>query len=250
MNQIPISSIKIGNRFRKDMGDIESLAISISEHGLLQPIGIDEDRNLVFGARRIEAHIALARVMIPYQTIYTKSQIQVEEAENKDRKDFSPSEKVAIADAIRERIGNRQGQRTDREELLDETQEVPQGTSTIKHAASEAGFGSDRTYRDAKKVVESGNQEIIDKMDSGEITINKAAIEVKPEQPKKVPIDLNIETENKTIDDYFELVESLEASVRRCCNSCDEPIQLIEMMKNNAWFGTMHKPIREFITGD
>ena len=36
---IPIDSIKIGNRFRKDLGDIASLAENIKEIGLLHPIG-------------------------------------------------------------------------------------------------------------------------------------------------------------------------------------------------------------------
>lgn len=245
MQQVPISSIKIGDRFRTDMGDIESLAKSISEHGLLQPIGIDENRNLVFGARRIEAHKALNRVLIDCKTIYTNNKVQVEEAENKDRKDFTPSEKVAIADAIRAKIGNRQGQRTDIDELNDEIQEVETGTSTLQHAAKEAGFGSDRTYRDASSVVDSGDQEIIDKMDSGEISINKAAQMIKPEEPKKVPIDLNIETENKTSSDFIELFESLEASIRRCCNSCDEPVEVIDIMKRNEWYSNKPDSIEQ-----
>ena len=38
-----ISEIQLGNRHRKDMGDIEALAQSIQEEGLLQPIGITPD---------------------------------------------------------------------------------------------------------------------------------------------------------------------------------------------------------------
>jgi hypothetical protein len=35
--------------------------------------------------------------------------------ENEVRKDFTPSERVAIARAIERQVGNRQGQRTDRQ---------------------------------------------------------------------------------------------------------------------------------------
>jgi hypothetical protein len=37
-SQVPIDSIKIGSRFRKDLGDIASLAKDIIEIGLLHPI--------------------------------------------------------------------------------------------------------------------------------------------------------------------------------------------------------------------
>jgi hypothetical protein len=40
---IKIRDIKIGNRFRKDLGDIDSLVKTIQDVGLLQPIGITED---------------------------------------------------------------------------------------------------------------------------------------------------------------------------------------------------------------
>ncbi len=52
---IPISDIIIGPRHRKDMGDLQVLADSIEDQGLLQAIGITEDRELVFGKRRLEA---------------------------------------------------------------------------------------------------------------------------------------------------------------------------------------------------
>jgi hypothetical protein len=37
---IPIDSIKIGSRFRKDLGDIASLAEDIREIGLLHPANL------------------------------------------------------------------------------------------------------------------------------------------------------------------------------------------------------------------
>lgn len=46
MNQIiavRISDIRIGDRFRKEMGDLESLAQSIRHGELLQPIGVTLD---------------------------------------------------------------------------------------------------------------------------------------------------------------------------------------------------------------
>jgi hypothetical protein len=47
---IPVDSIKIDSRIRKDLGDITSLAESVMEIGLLH-------RELICGSRRIEAFI-------------------------------------------------------------------------------------------------------------------------------------------------------------------------------------------------
>ena len=43
MPLVKITDIKIGNRFRKDLGDIDSLAESIKELGLIEPIVISEN---------------------------------------------------------------------------------------------------------------------------------------------------------------------------------------------------------------
>ena len=44
---MPINSIIITNRIRKDIGDIDSLTESISTVGLMQPIVINENNELI-----------------------------------------------------------------------------------------------------------------------------------------------------------------------------------------------------------
>jgi len=53
--KIKISEITLGERHRKDMGDLQGLADSITRQDLLQPIGITESNRLVFGERRLRA---------------------------------------------------------------------------------------------------------------------------------------------------------------------------------------------------
>src|ERR1035441_6794341 len=53
-----------------------------------------------------------------------------EYAENEVRKDFTPSERVAIAKAIERKVGNRQGQRTDKQQLRGKIPEVDPGKRT------------------------------------------------------------------------------------------------------------------------
>ena len=52
--KLRIDSIKVGERWR-EVGDIEGLANSIKQNGLIQPIVVDADLNLVAGERRITA---------------------------------------------------------------------------------------------------------------------------------------------------------------------------------------------------
>jgi ParB family chromosome partitioning protein len=53
---IDLDAIRIGPRYRKDMGDIDGLARSIAEVGLLQPVVVTPAGILVAGRRRFEAH--------------------------------------------------------------------------------------------------------------------------------------------------------------------------------------------------
>lgn len=50
-----LDSITVGNRHRIDLGDIDTLAASIEQHGLLQPITVTPEGVLVCGARRLAA---------------------------------------------------------------------------------------------------------------------------------------------------------------------------------------------------
>jgi len=95
-----ISDIKIGKRFRKDMGDLEGLKNSISELGLLQPIVIDENNNLIAGYRRLLAHQELGIKDIQTNTIKIENVLRGEFDENTIRKNFTPSEGVAIWGAL------------------------------------------------------------------------------------------------------------------------------------------------------
>jgi ParB family chromosome partitioning protein len=55
LKDIKIADITVGSRHRRDMGDFTSLADSIRQEGLLQPIGVTDRLELVFEERRIRA---------------------------------------------------------------------------------------------------------------------------------------------------------------------------------------------------
>lgn len=110
-NKIPISDIKVGPRFRKDLGDIAAFAETIQKtEGLLQPIGITKDNELACGQRRLKAYELLGYTEVPFYIVPTKDILLAELYENDGRKDFTVSERVAILEEVeRQRIGHRIG---------------------------------------------------------------------------------------------------------------------------------------------
>jgi hypothetical protein len=120
MSTIAIDTIKIGKRHRRDLGDIEGLAASIAEVGLLQPIALTFDGHLIAGERRLRAVQLLGWRTIPYTLIPLNLNqiVRGEFAENAVRKDLTLSEAVAIKRALepleKAAAKERQGQRTDK----------------------------------------------------------------------------------------------------------------------------------------
>ena len=168
-----IGLVNIGERFRKDFGDIPALAQSIEEIGLLQPIGIDSGYRLVFGERRLRAFRHLGRDTIPARFVNLDSLLKGEYAENELRKDFTQSERVAIGRALEGDLAKRNGVRHDTSAAKENFPEVKGQTRDL--AAKAAGFGNGKTYEQAKAVVDSGAPELIEAMDSGALSINLAA---------------------------------------------------------------------------
>lgn len=141
----PIDRIEIGIRYRKNLGDLERLRRSISSIGLLHPIVVTASGQLIAGQRRLEACKALGWQEIPVRIVDIENPTRGEYDENTVRKDFTPSEAVAIWQAME----NHQGKR----ELVSESD-----TSKRRDRAARAtGLGRDKLHK-AKAVVESAEE--------------------------------------------------------------------------------------------
>lgn len=96
----PVASIRVGNRFRRDLGDLDELCASIEKLGLLQPITLTPDGTLVCGARRLAAVKRLGwdrvKVWITSGVSTRLAQVLAEEHENTIRKPFTPTEAAAL----------------------------------------------------------------------------------------------------------------------------------------------------------
>jgi N6-adenosine-specific RNA methylase IME4/ParB-like chromosome segregation protein Spo0J len=97
---LPIDSIQIGERHRRDMGDLSGLAASMESLGLLQPIVVRPDGTLIAGERRVRAAKQLGWTQIPVNVVDLDAVVRGEFAENAVRKDFTLSEAVAIKRAL------------------------------------------------------------------------------------------------------------------------------------------------------
>jgi hypothetical protein len=108
MKTIKLDDIIIGDHYRKNLGDIDALAASIQTVGLLQPVVIKPDMQLVCGRRRIEAFRKLGRLEIPVNVVEgiddELKALLAERDENTCRKGFTPSEAVAIGKAIEVKV--------------------------------------------------------------------------------------------------------------------------------------------------
>jgi DNA modification methylase len=93
------TNIHIGpGRIREDLGEIQELADSISQRGLLQPIILDEHNNIIAGFRRFLAMRLLKWDKIPYvlrSALPPTERLAIEIEENTKRKQFTWQEEAA-----------------------------------------------------------------------------------------------------------------------------------------------------------
>lgn len=167
--EVKVAEIVVGERFRKDIGDLDRLAATIEEAELLQPIGITPDYRLVFGLRRLLAYRdVLGRETILARIVPIESILLGEIAENIMRKDYTPSELVAIVQTIRSfsHGGDRRS---------NQARSCGVEATTTEEAVRLFGWSKD-TFARAQKVVEKGIPELRDAMDRREISISAAAI--------------------------------------------------------------------------
>lgn len=181
IQDVQISDIQIGERHRKDLGDLEGLARSIEVDELFQPIGITPENQLIFGLRRLTAcRDILGWTSIPARIIDVASIAQGEFVENHFRKDLTLSERVALADTLRS-FSHGGDRRSDR--VLNGEDEA----LTVDEAAKRAGLGGKDDYYRFIKAKEHGVPELMEAIDAGKLSVSLAAkiAELPPEDQQE-----------------------------------------------------------------
>jgi ParB/RepB/Spo0J family partition protein len=103
ISKVKIESIKINDRFRKDMGNLDELALSIQSKGLIQPITIDTEHNLLAGGRRLTACQIVGLSTVPCIIRETEDELDAKEIElfeNIHRKDMEWHEQAELTSRI------------------------------------------------------------------------------------------------------------------------------------------------------
>ena len=156
--KVRIADIKIGSRFRKDLGDIGPLVDSIKRHGLLHPIVITDKNELICGSRRIAAYQKLCRPEIEANLVIVSiPQAQEAEAdENIVRKPFTVEEIAQIDQFFRDREESEAKQRQKAGTSLP-SGNFPRGRAREKIAAR-VGV-SDRTLEKIRAISQAALQD-------------------------------------------------------------------------------------------
>jgi ParB-like chromosome segregation protein Spo0J len=169
--ELPIGDIDAdpSRRFRKAPGDIVPLGMSMRAIGLLHPIVVTATKppRLISGQRRLLAALGLGWRTITARVLDLDDVVQAEHDENELRKNFTPSERVAIKQALADAVPDRR------------TAGLPNGgeTGEVREdiIARRAGFASATVAARAEAVVEHGTELLRDAMDDGSISISAAA---------------------------------------------------------------------------
>lgn len=175
---IPLGQIVVGERARKTLRGIDTLAASIERLGLLCPIAVRPDMTLVAGHRRLEAFKLLGRTEIPCHIITTlddaSALLEAERDENIERDALTTEEKVLLG--LRLEDVEKQASKTRQKELgrthgktpCDKLSQGSTGTSRAKVGAAIGMSGT--TWERAKAVWLSGDKALVGQMlESGKV---------------------------------------------------------------------------------
>lgn len=161
---LPVDSVIVADRYRKEIGDVSELAASIVEIGLLNPITVRPwhgGYRLVAGERRLTAFKAIGLPEIPVRVARdiadARDALVAERDENTQRKPMLPSEAAALGMAIEEiekpAARERQGARNDLVETSGSRDpEVAKPELRPRDIAAEAIGMGEATYRRIKTV--------------------------------------------------------------------------------------------------
>ncbi len=212
MSKITIADINLNikTRFRQDLGDLKPLIESIKRHGLLHPIVLSEDNQLICGRRRLAACTQLNHTEI--EATYTSSsdlrEAEADENNESIRKSFTPEEIAEIDEFFRSREETeaKARQKTGKEIPVGN---LPRGRSREKIAAI-VGI-SDRQLEKIRTIKEASTEgdftkEVWKKVGSGKVKVNKGYNQVKRFQRIKAA-EAHVKNDLKDLDpsEMFEL---------------------------------------------
>lgn len=180
MLDLPVDEIIIGDRVRKNVGNVLGLEVSINQVGLLHPLVVNSRRELVAGFRRLQAVRNLGWETVPCHIVErlddALAALKAEMQENTCRENMTPADIVEIGKRIealekpeakrRQRQGGKAGAEQTNAQLGRKGAEtgggnLPQPVEHGKTRDKVAGaLGvSGRTYEKAKQVKDAAEKD-------------------------------------------------------------------------------------------
>jgi ParB family chromosome partitioning protein len=127
-----VDGITVGVRHRKDLGDLQSLMDSISEHGLLQPITVTQDGLLICGARRLAAIKALGwrqvNVWVKADLSQNLTTFLAEKEDQTNAKPYTATELAALHEELKREIAADAARRVEATQFADGHPFQPEST--------------------------------------------------------------------------------------------------------------------------
>lgn len=189
---IPMEEIKVKDRVRSASTEtIQELKASIESHGLINPVTINQNNELIAGERRYHACQELGHETIKAnrrETVDEDHELILEIQENVERKDLTFSEKMEAADRLEPVIKAKSEERIKTKEETDLSEygiDVKKGR-TSDMMAEILNMGSGKTYDRARIIWNAKKSEneqdkqtenidkVINDLDKGSIAISSA----------------------------------------------------------------------------
>ena len=174
---IDIKKVSVGDRIRKDMGDLKELSDDIAKNGLINPPVVTPDFELIAGERRLEAMKKLGYKQIEVRVMKVEDaehKLNLEINENENRKDFNKSERIEYARQL-ERIERVKA----KERMAQGTENFPEVGETRDLVAEKLGIGSGKQYEKEKYIADNADPETLEQWNKEEISTHKAYTKVK-----------------------------------------------------------------------
>ena len=218
LTSAPVANIIVSDRHRKDLGDIDGLAASIADVGLINPISITWDYDLIAGERRLAAVRQLGWDEVPVRALAglddAAADLRAERDENTCRKAMTASEDYALgkeleamkrpaAEQAQRDAGRNHGRGIDSSGSSDLNLSNPEANKTYTKVGNALGK-SGPTWKRLKHIGDraaDGDQaatEALAAVDSGEKSITSAYHQLrdldKGHEPNQTPTRRNLPT--------------------------------------------------------
>lgn len=207
---IPIEKIKVGDRIRKDFGDIKELAEDIEENGLINPPVINKEYVLLAGERRVKACKSLGWEQIEVRMMDTgdaEHELNIEISENEVRKDFSKSERAEYMKRLL-RIEKAKA----KERMLNPTENFPEGKGEARNKVADQFGMSGKQMEKEIAIVDNKDMFSLEEFASwneDKLSTNKAyqmlKLRLEEAEQKLIEAEENPEVVEVTPKDYQEV---------------------------------------------